>query len=67
MAELWCCALQVCHALEDIGIDTPTQATVWRTMAGVLWLGNLDFEANGEDATNDSTKVRAAMAGVPEP
>lgn len=54
----WCIPRpQVCHALGDIGIDAPTLATLWRTLAGVLWLGDLDFEANGDDATNDSTKV----------
>ncbi|KAL6757024.1 P-loop containing nucleoside triphosphate hydrolase protein [Haematococcus lacustris] len=45
----------VCEALGDVGIDPQLQASLFQLLAGVLWLGNLQFEADPTDLGNDAT------------
>ncbi|GFH05913.1 Myosin motor domain-containing protein, partial [Haematococcus lacustris] len=45
----------VCEALGDVGIDSQLQASLFQLLAGVLWLGNLQFEADPTDLGNDAT------------
>eukprot|EP00201_Polytomella_parva_P004306 CAMPEP_0175074708 /NCGR_PEP_ID=MMETSP0052_2-20121109/21489_1 /TAXON_ID=51329 ORGANISM="Polytomella parva, Strain SAG 63-3" /NCGR_SAMPLE_ID=MMETSP0052_2 /ASSEMBLY_ACC=CAM_ASM_000194 /LENGTH=420 /DNA_ID=CAMNT_0016343101 /DNA_START=77 /DNA_END=1336 /DNA_ORIENTATION=+ len=48
----------VCHALREIGVSEEERLQVFSLLSGVLWLGNLEFEANEADHNNDSTKVK---------
>ncbi|PNH05355.1 Myosin-2 heavy chain [Tetrabaena socialis] len=47
------------QALLDVGIASDTQATLFKLLSGLLWLGNIEFEESG---TGDSTKVRQTPA-----
>jgi hypothetical protein len=44
--------LEVTKALTDVGIETDTQAHVWKTLAGIMHLGDVQFKPKGDDASD---------------
>ena len=51
-------------ALQDVGVDVTAQHAIFSLLAGMLWLGNIEFLPNEQDNSNDSTHVRAGGLGL---
>ena len=51
------------HALADVGISPEAQTSLFATLSGVLWLGNVDFSPHHDD--DDSTIVRYCSCLTP--
>jgi len=43
---------EVQRAMTDVGIDPEQQQGIWRVLAAVLWLGNIEFVPSGRDSSD---------------
>ena len=60
---------RVCVAMSDIGITEAQQLGFWKTLACILYLGNVEFEEESDDAVavrrSAALDRAAALMGVP--
>ncbi|XP_047292784.1 unconventional myosin-XIX isoform X7 [Homo sapiens] len=64
------------EAMLHLGIDTPTQNNIFKVLAGLLHLGNIQFAASEDEAQpcqpmddakcEDSVRTAASLLGLPE-
>jgi myosin-5 len=40
---------QVCEAMKGVGVSEEHQLELWRTLAAILWLGNIEFAETSDD------------------
>eukprot|EP00818_Percolomonas_sp_WS_P000139 CAMPEP_0117447222 /NCGR_PEP_ID=MMETSP0759-20121206/6759_1 /TAXON_ID=63605 /ORGANISM="Percolomonas cosmopolitus, Strain WS" /LENGTH=1076 /DNA_ID=CAMNT_0005239541 /DNA_START=77 /DNA_END=3307 /DNA_ORIENTATION=+ len=55
------------HAMETLKIPADQQIAVFRLLAGILWLGNIDFKENGKDTIvtdQDTLNTASQLLGV---
>eukprot|EP00732_Lithocolla_globosa_P002185 Lithocolla_globosa_v1_NODE_1358_length_2634_cov_10.430399.p1 type:complete len:815 gc:universal NODE_1358_length_2634_cov_10.430399:2581-137(-) len=55
------------HAMTTIGLDSDTQASVFRLLGGILHLGNMSFSTQGDGSTvdnGDTLQAVSALLGV---
>eukprot|EP00798_Chlamydomonas_sp_ICE-L_P007452 gene7452-592_t len=49
-------------ALKDVGVDAASEHAIFSLLAGLLWLGNIEFMPNEADMANDSTHSHICSA-----
>lgn len=55
------------HAMETLKVPKEDQDKAFRLLAGILWLGNIDFMENGKETTvtdQDTLNIAAKLLGV---
>lgn len=48
---------QVCEAMKGVGILEEHQHELWRTLAAILWLGNIEFAETSDEEGQDIVRV----------
>jgi myosin heavy subunit len=48
---------QVCEAMKGVGVSEEHQLQLWRTLAAILWLGNIEFAETSDDEGQDMVHV----------
>lgn len=51
--------------LSSVGIDEPTQHHLFRLLAGILHLGNVSYQADGEEAGEENVVSGVAASSLP--